>query len=84
MLIRPRYHGNIDPSKVQDLMGLSDDDRFRLGFVEAYDICNRESIGPIFEGMEITSVDHLQETSNELYKVRRYHRYINNNLAYMV
>ena len=68
----------------KDLMGWTDEERFKFGYVESYDICNRESISPINTDKEITSVDHLIETSAELYRVRRYHRYIDNDLAFMV
>jgi len=81
--VRPRIHGLIVTTG-KDLLELSDEERFKLGFVESYDICNRESISPIDEIKEITSVDHLLETSNELYKIRRYHRYIDNDLSFMV
>ncbi len=83
MLVRPKFHGSIDTAG-KDLLDLSDEERFKLGFVESYDICNLESISPIDEFKEITSVDHLLETSKELYRIRRYHRYIDNDLSFMV
>ena len=83
MLVRPKFHGSINTAG-KDLLDFSDEERFKLGFVESYDICNRDSISPIDEAKEITSVDHLLETSKDIYRVRRYHRYIDNDLSFMV